>query len=123
MPIPIIAGIGAVLVSILSVIASVRKVVAFVISGVVFSLFVWLMGRVFLKGYQIRDRVLEVGEKANQSFIPQFFDLLDKIAYVFPIYEAFFALSFYLIFCGTCLFLHWILQFWNMIPFKDSAGS
>ena len=123
MAVPVIAGIGALLVSIIGIISNVRKGVAFAIASVVFSLFVWLMGIVIVKGYQIRDRVLELGEKANQSFIPQFFDLLDKLAYVFPIYELFFAISFYLIFCCSCLLLHSILQFWHMLPFKGSAGS
>lgn len=123
MPVPVLVGIAATLVSIGEVLRSARKVTAFVITAVIFSLFVWIMGIFITKGYQMRDRVLEVGEKSSQSFVPQFFDILDKIAYVFPIYEAFFAISFYLIFCGTLLMLQWVLQLWDMMPFKGSAGS
>lgn len=123
MPVPVIAGIAAVLVAIYEFLKSAQKVAAFVIAGVVWGLFLWLIGHFMVKGYQMKDRVLEVSGKVDQSFVPSFFDVFDKIAYVFPIYEALFAISFYLIFCGTLLFLQWVLQWWDMLPFKDSAGS
>jgi len=123
MAVPVIAAIGATLISILEIFRSLRKCAAFVIAGVVFALFVWIIGIFMVKGYQMRDRVLELGEKADQSFVASFFNVFDKIAYVFPVYELFFAISFYLIFCGTLLMLQWVLQFWDMMPFKDSAGS
>ena len=123
MSIPVIPGIANVLIRILDVFKSLRRIAAFVITGVVFSLFVWVIGIFIAKGYEMRDRVVEVGDKVDQSFAVNFFNVFDKIAYVFPVYEAFFAISFYLIFCGSMLLVHWVLQFWNILPFKGNAGS
>ena len=124
MPVPVIAGIASVLVSIYGFLSSAKKVVSFVIAAAVWAGFLWVIGIFISKATWMVGQVNDVKEKANMSnFTSGVFDVLDKIAYIFPIWELLAAISFYLIFCGTLLALQWLLQGWDMLPFKDSAGS
>ena len=124
MAVPVLAGIAAVLVKIWATLATARQIFAFVITGVVWGIFLYVSGIFLGKANQLVDRISDVQGKADLSVIPSpVISVLDKIAFIFPIWEFFAAVAFYFTFCGSLLFLQWLLQAWDMLPFKDSAGK